>query len=450
LAVEQTSDGGFIISGGTFSFSYGDLDVLLVKTNASGELEWFQHIGGADTDWGGNAQQTTDGGYIVTGYSNSFGTGSTDVYLAKTDSGGNPLWQRIFGGRGDDRGKIVQQTDDNGYVITGWTSSYGSGGYDVYLVKTDSMGYPEWERTFGGSGWDQGMYVRQTGDEGYIVVGWSDANGSPGDVYLVKTDSMGILQWQQFYSGLGIAVGGSVESTEDGGYIIGGATNSGIGGNDFYLLKTDGSGDLEWERTFGGNEDDWGWNAQQITDGSYVIVGVTESFGAGMSDAYLVKTDMAGNLLWEATYGGNESDEGLWVQQTTDGGYVVSGATWSFGAGAWDFYLIRLEPEVTFTRPNLPSVTQVEFRLEAPSPNPFNASTALSYQLQAPSQVSLNVYDTAGRLVATLVDSRQQAGTHEVTFDGSGLASGIYLAKLELSGSGATPTIRVQKLVLLK
>ena len=309
---------------------------------------WQQTFGEGDQNWGNSVQQTTDGGYVVVGYTQTFGyTGNdiTDVYLIKTDGNGDSLWTKTFGGTGTDIGESVQQTTDGGYIITGATNSFGNGSADVYLIKTDGNGIEQWNNTFGGTSWEEGNSVQQTTDGGYIITGYTHSfgNGS-GDVYLIKTDASGIEQWTKTFGGTDGDVGSSVQQTTDGGYIITGWTKSfGNGEFDVYLIKTDGNGIEQWNNTFGGTDYDEGRSVQQTTDGGYIIVGVTESFGNGDDDVYLIKTDSNGDSLWTKTLGGTDGDGGRSVQQTTDGGYIITGHTFSFGNQEGNVYLIKTD-----------------------------------------------------------------------------------------------------------
>ena len=194
-----------------------------------------------------SVQQTTDGGYIL--QENSFfGNGSTDVYLIKTDGNGNEQWSKTYGGQSYDQGYSVQQTNDGGYIITGSTRSFGNGSSDVYLIKTDGSGTEQWSQTFGGIEGDGGNSVQQTTDGGYIITGSIFSSIGIEDVYLIKTDASGIEEWSQAYGGLDMDVGTSVQQTTDGGYIICGSSHSFGNGYNFrpavYLIKTDGSGNI--------------------------------------------------------------------------------------------------------------------------------------------------------------------------------------------------------------
>ena len=341
-SVQQTSDGGFIIAGETNSFGKGR-DVYLIKTDSTGNMQWQKNLGGDSVDWGYSVQQTSDGGYIIVGGTYSFGAGENDVYLIKTDSEGNLQWQKAFGGSHFDYGESVKQTKDGGFIIAGSTASFGEGSYDVYLIKTDSAGNLQWQKTFGGIWYDWGYSVQQTRGGGFIIAGTTASfGGGSYDVYLVKTNPAGDMRWQKTFGGSNLDEARSVQQAK-GGFIIAGFTKSfGEGSWDAYLIKTNPAGNMRWQKTFGGVGEDYGCSVKRTTDGGFVITGLTTSFGEVNGDVYLVKTDSAGNLRWQKTFGGSNEDYGNSVQQTRDGGFIIAGSTRSFGEGRLDVYLIKV------------------------------------------------------------------------------------------------------------
>ncbi len=345
-SVQQTSDGGFVIGG--YTRSYGTMsgrNVWLIKTDLFGNHQWNKTFGGNNDEECYSVQQTSDGGYVLAGYTKSFGAGLNDAYIIKTDTAGNEMWSKTFGGAQDDEGYSVWQTNDGGFVVAGATSSFGAGSRDMWLIKTNSAGSKVWEKTYGGLSSDGARSVSLTSDGGFIITGWtfSYGPGAVGNLWLVKTDSLGNQQWHKDFGGTDADRGYSVEQTNDGGYIITGYTASfGAGNDDLFLVKTDSLGNEMWKKTFGGTGRDYGNSVQQTRDNGYIIVGYTLSFGAGGDDVWLVKTNANGVAEWSKTLGGTASDVGNAVRETSDGGYILTGHTLSYGAGVHDVWLVRI------------------------------------------------------------------------------------------------------------
>ncbi|MDG6218965.1 MAG: hypothetical protein QCI00_05955, partial [Candidatus Thermoplasmatota archaeon] len=309
-------------------------------SNSSSYEEWNVTLGGGYIDIGYDIQQTSDGGYIIVGYTRSYGdTSGRNIWLVKTDGSGIEEWNKTFGGNDDDEGHSVRQTTDGGYILTGHTESFGSNMNDVILIKTDASGNEEWMKIFGGEYDDEGYSVRQTTDGGYIIAGVTTSFATGGrDAWLIKTNASGNEEWSETYGGLSSDGARSVQQTSDGGYIMTGWTASYSAGYlfDIWLVKTDGYGNEEWNNTWGGTgvEADVGYSVKQTADGGYILTGETQSFGGDNYDAILIKTDVFGDEEWMKTFVGTFREYGRDVQQTTDGGYIVVGYTVTYGAGS--------------------------------------------------------------------------------------------------------------------
>ncbi len=345
-AVYPTSDGGYIITGYVGSNTYGYYDLVLIKMDANGNVMWQKTYGNSwDAERGYDVREISSGGYIITGK----GGGNPNVWLIRTDTSGDTLWIKEYGGTDWDVGFSVCETSDKGYIIAGYTQSYGSGSSDVYLIRTDSSGNLIWQKTFGGTNPDEAHCVKQTSDGGYIIAGHTGSYGAGlDDVYLIKTDSSGNLLWSKTFGGSSYDYGYGVEQTSDGGYIVVGETSSfGAGSYDVYLIKTDPSGNVLWEKTFGGSGAEYGYSVKELPDRGYIITGGTNSFGVDSFDIYIIRTDENGNLLWEKTIGGTDDEKSYSIYQTSDGGYIIAGYTESFGAIGSDIYLIKLAPDVS-------------------------------------------------------------------------------------------------------
>ena len=323
-SVDQTEDGGYIITGFTRTEENSN-DIWFIKTDIEGNEQWNKTFGGNSSDQGNSVQQTTDGGYVITG---RFAGGSG--ILIKTDPEGNEEWNKSYG---EGQCQSVQQTTDGGYILV-------SSEFDMFssLIKTDPNGNEEWIVSFC-EGYLTVFYsVDQTEDGGYIVIGYRQSFDHHIGALLIKVDPQGNEQWKQTFDNYdcGFASG---QQTTDGGYIFTGGIGSAV-----LLIKTDHLGSEQWRQTFGQNYLGSGRCIQQTMDEGYIITGRTKTGYNDFFNILLIKTDFDGNLEWEQSYGDIGDDMGYSVQQTTDGGYIITGETFSLGSDSFfDVWLIKTD-----------------------------------------------------------------------------------------------------------
>ncbi|PJC61592.1 MAG: secretion protein, partial [Flavobacteriales bacterium CG_4_9_14_0_2_um_filter_32_27] len=343
-------------------------------------IEWQKSLGGSFDDYGKSIQLTTDGGYIVAGQSASTNGDVTgnhgyyDYWVVKLSNTGAVEWQKSLGGSGDDRAYSIQQTTDGGYIVAGRSNSTNGdvtgnhGGDDYWVVKLSSIGIIEWQISLGGSGSDGASSIQQTTDGGYIVVGTSNStdgdvtgNHGIGDYWVVKLSNTGTITWQKSLGGTGDDIAYSIQQTTDGGYVVAGYSNSidgditvNLGGFDYWVVKLDGTGTITWQKSLGGNDWDIGRSIWQTTDGGYIITGQSNSANGdvtgniGFYDYWVVKLSSTGTIVWEKSLGGTGLDGGISIQQTTDGGYIVAGFSTSTDGditgnnGLDDYWVVKL------------------------------------------------------------------------------------------------------------
>jgi len=340
-SLQKTGDGGCILAGYTAAKGEG-ADLWLVRTDREGNPLWNRTFGGSGEDVGYFIQETKDGGYIVTGSTDSFGMGGERLWLLKTDSRGIKEWDRVFGGfvsSSGDGGWAANATEDGGYIVTGYTQSFGAGRKDLWLLKTDGQGKEIWDKTFGGTEDDVGMSVAGTGDGGYIVTGRTASFGAGGDdIWLLKADSLGREEWNTTFGGKNDDAGFQVLEVEDG-YALVGRTESGSDDKRIILIKTDREGHKLWERTYKGSA---GTSLQPTSDGGFIIAGRIDSEESG-KDALLIKTDSSGREQWAVPRKGEGDDIATWAVESSDGSYLYAGITSSYGSGAEDGWLVKLQ-----------------------------------------------------------------------------------------------------------
>jgi len=342
--VEISRYGGYIIAGFTQSEAWGGRDMYLLRLDSKGNLVWDKRIGGHKFDKAYSCVETEDGSIYVVGYTTSYGEGHYDVYLIKVSKEGKIMWERTYGGKSSDQAYSICETRDGNFILVGQTQSYGAGASDVYLLKVDREGNLLWEKTFGGGNADVGRWVEETHDGGFIIVGetWSYGKGN-GDIYLIKTDSLGNLIWQRTWGWRYYEWGSFVKETKDKGYALVGFSRSfGRGrAGDMIVIRTDSLGSLRWLKTFGGLDEDGGYCLSELKDGGFLVTGYARSFGDGKGDIYLVRIDKKGNLVWEKTFGGEDEDRAFCLK-VEGRNLIICGFTRSYGEGKADAYILKI------------------------------------------------------------------------------------------------------------
>ena len=460
--IQQTTDGGFIAGGLTFSNDIdvsglqGSFDFFVVKLIDDGEIEWTKTYGGSGEDYLRSLQQTTDGGYILAGYTTStngdvsFNYGGSDFWVVKINAIGDIEWEKTYGGSNEDAAYSIQQTLDGGYIVAGYTGSnngdvIGNLGYDDYwVVKLTSEGIIEWQKTYGGSYYDRAYFVQQTTDSGYILIG--SASSSDGDleinygvddIFIVKISSEGDIEWKKSFGGSGFDYSFSAIQANDGGYIISGYTDStdisgitNLGFVDCLIIKLDTNGTIEWQKIYGGSNVELLSSIKKTADGGYIFTGFTNSDDIDVSvtygnrDYWVVKLNALGTIEWEKTYGGTSFDSGTDIQQTTDGGYVILGSSTSndvdvsVNYGNEDYWIVKLGPD-NLSLSNFSETTTISLY-----PNPTQDKLTIKLNYFEPS-LEMNITDILGKKIHS-----QKLDGLSTSINTSSLKSGVYLVTI--------------------
>ncbi|MGB4087344.1 hypothetical protein [Methanothrix sp.] len=339
--VQETADGGYILVGNTAIRGEGS-DLWLIRTDADGGSLWSRVLGGSNEDAGYFVRETADGGYIIAGSSYSFGMGGERLWLIRMDGNGSLIWDRTFGGfvhSSGDGGWSVDETDDGGYIATGYTQSKGNGRKDLWLLRTDDKGDLLWDRSYGGAGDDVGLSVLQSRDGGFIVAGRTASLNKKGDddIWLLKTDDRGVMAWNATYGGDGDDAAFQVVELADG-YALVGRSESGAEKERIILIRVDHLGRKIWERSYLGGS---GASLQQTADGGFVIGGRIDREESGR-DGLIIKTNSAGEEMSRLVLGGMKDDICSFVIQNRKGDYILAGITSSYGSGAEDAWLVKV------------------------------------------------------------------------------------------------------------
>jgi hypothetical protein len=332
-SIQQTSDGGYIVAGLTESFGAGSSDIWILKLSSTGTIEWQRTYGGSSYETANSIQQTSDGGYIVAGDTQTFGAGSSDYWIIKLFPNGDIEWQRTYGGSSHEVAPSIQQTSDGGYIVAGDTQTLEAGSSDYWIIKLFPNGDIEWQRTYGVDNWNSARSIQQTIDGGYIVAGNTLTLGVGKSDYLVlKLSSTGDIEWQRTYGADNWNSAHSIQQTIDGGYIVAGETQPfGAGSYDYWVIKLFPNGDIEWQRNYGEGA---AISIQQTNDGGYIVSGGSR----------VLKLSSTGNIEWQRSYGEIDFASSYSIQQTIDGGYIVAGNTWTCThlMCIGDFFILKL------------------------------------------------------------------------------------------------------------
>jgi hypothetical protein len=470
----ETRDGHLVSIALTASYNgdvigqQGVIDYWVIKMDANGTLIWAKTFGGGDYDWPYAIAEDLDGGYVVSGLTQSTDGdvtgihGDKDAWIVKLSEDGDLEWQRCYGGSGHESAWDIQQTPDGGYIFSGQSSSTDGdvtvhrGALDMWVVKLNATGDLQWQRSIGGSFEEMGNSVQLTPDGGYIVAGSTsstdgDIVGSDGteNFLVVKLDSAGNIDWQKLYGGNSLDIPWNMYRVEDG-YILTGITtsvNSGdVWGNngffDYWVLKLDFDGNIMWQKCLGGSGDDRGTCGAPTADGGFVAAGSSASVDGyvtqprGSKDFWAAKLNASGEFLWEKSLGGSLTERCFSAVATADGGIVLSGFNWSEDGDATqsqgysDAWVVKLAPES--------SVTTAVGRVETLSvfPNPAGSSTTLQ-TIEPEARLEIGLYDLPGCLVYyQILEKNRVLNLGEVP-------PGAYLIR----GIGASGRVYVGKLV---
>ncbi|MFN0215832.1 MAG: T9SS type A sorting domain-containing protein [Saprospiraceae bacterium] len=477
-SIQQTRDGGYIVAGTAYSEdgdvgpTHGYDEFWILKLDSLGTIQWKRAYGGSELDDAFSIQLTSDGGYIAVGFTRSNDGdvsghhGYYDAWVLKLDSTGNIQWQKCLGGSGWEEAWDVQQTTDGGYIVVGRsgtpdgdvTTNHGS--LDYWVIKLNDTGQIEWQKSLGGGLLDLAYSVVQTADGGYIVAG--ESNSPDGDVtnvhgssdyWVVKLNFEGKIEWQKALGGTGLDRANQVLQTREGGYIVIGQARSSNGdvsgshgGYDFWVVKLDVTGNIEWQRAMGGSGEDYGRAIQQTKDGGYILTGQTQSNNGdvigndGGADVWVLKLLETGEIQWQKTMGGSQAEHGYSILQAADEGYIVAGEAWSNNGdvsgvlGKKDYWIVKLSPESTPT--TSPAFQQLEIY-----PNP----TAESIRMKFPggeSSFTVTVTDLLGRELQQQIFNPM--GKDEAELILKGMSDGFYLIRAT-TGKGNTWTGKAWK-----
>lgn len=452
-AVIQTYDKGYVVAGSTTSFGDGNPDAYILKTDSMGVALWQKTFGGINIDKAYSIKQTLDSGLIVAGFTNSFGLGGYDMYVIKTNNNGETIWTKNYGGSDWEFAYSIEQTSDEGYIIAGGTYGFGKGNEDMYLVKINSIGDTLWTKTYGGEMDDEAKSVKQTNDGGYILTGFTKSMGdSLGDIFTVKTDANGDTLWTYKYQTLSEDFSFDVIESYTGEFIIGGKTKSTINDFDRIIIKLSPLG-IEVNTTiYTGPEED-GINSIVESSGGYLaIAGYTYSYGFGpfTSDFFLVIENPFSGTVGFA-YGGIQNEIAYSLNTTSDGGYVICGNSNSF---TYKDHIFLVKTDSNGIAPTTPVVTVTNINsiskfnnIYTVYPNPADNNIFIRIKDMAAASSTpfiITITDVLGRTFYQTRFQENKIIDFSININTSDLLNGIYFVSISNESFGQSQKIVVQ------
>jgi len=434
-SIIQTVDDGFALAGYTRSFGSGESDFWLLRTNADGDSLCSKTFGGFSSEWCNSLISLSDGGFMLSGVTFSFGDEGSSFWIVRTDARGDSLWSCIISGI--DNGQILE-TAEGDFILSGSSSRDIENLSDFFIMKIDAHGDEVWSHAYGGELDDFGSTLCQANDGGYLLGGYTLSYGAGDfDFLIIKVNADGDSLWSRTFGGLRSDICVSVLQTSDGGFALSGMTYSFGRGSEqnYWLVKTDVEGDSLWSKAYGGEGSEHCLSSSQTPDYGFVLAGYTDSFGAGGNDFWLLRVNADGDSLWSGTFGGGIDEICHSVAQTADGGFALTGYTNSFGSGKSDFYFVKTSPDPVSVSNS--SIQPSTFDLQL-FPNPFNSTARLSFSLTTPGRGKVLVLDPSGRITVNLAEGYYSAGPHTLLWQPDVLSNGTYFVRGEFGAESRT------------
>jgi len=316
----------------------------VLRLDEAGNVVWDHTYGGAQGDSASSIVALADGGFAVAGSTDSKGAGDGDMWVLRLDEAGNVVWDHTYGGAESDYARSIVALADGGFAVAGVNSSKGAGDDDMWVLRLDEAGNVVWDHTYGGVEGDWAGSIVALADGGFAVAGNTHSKGAGDkDMWVLRLDEAGNVVWDRTFGGVGWDYASEIVALADGGFALAGHTSSkGAGDGDMWVLRLDEAGNVVWDRTYGGARRDIASSIVALVDGGLAVAGITRSKGAGNDDMWVLYLDEAGNVVWDRTYGGAEEDYASEIVALADGGLAVAGYTRSKGAGESDMWVLRL------------------------------------------------------------------------------------------------------------